>query len=155
MINLFGKRIRDGDITEESKVSDIPSITKSEERRRRGMDDPKQAEMINGITGTEISEEGIGIIRLSGKIDQSNSEDILASMLQMITRENIHTFIFDMKDVVYVSRAGLVMFSTANIKAGEYEKAYKLIQLRADIMKVFQMMGYSAAFSIEANEEDA
>lgn len=149
MFRFFKNRIRDGDENEP-----LNSSTDRLEERRGKMSTEVQPEISNGIKNVSISEEErTGTISLSGKIDQSNSEEILTEIAKLVESSQVDTVIFDMKGVTYVARAGLVMFSTANIKAGEHEKHYKLVHMRPDIVKVFQMMGYSAAFAIEADEE--
>lgn len=113
-------------------------------------------EIQSGIINAAISEEGdLGTIWLSGKIDQTNVDEITEKAMEFIKNERTRGLIFDMSDVQYISRAGLTMFSKMNLAAGEYEKSYQLMNLRADIAKVFQMLGYSAAFSITEKEEEA
>ena len=58
-----------------------------------------------------------------------------------------------MKEVTYVSSAGLRMFSAVNQKATENIISYKLIQMKESISKLFQLTGYASAFTIELLEE--
>lgn len=112
--------------------------------------------IVNGVTGVTFSEEdSLGVISISGTIDDTNVEDVTESAIKIIEDENMRGLVFDAKDVRYISRAGITMFAKLNLKAGEYEKSYQIINLRADIAKVFQMIGYAAAFSITVMEEEA
>lgn len=121
--------------------------------RARQEEEPEQK--VNGILEVKISEEeSIGTIFLSGRIDQTDCDDITVKAMELIGSETLRGLIFDMSEVQYVSRAGMTMFSKLNLSAGEYEKSYQLMNLRADIAKVFQMMGYSAAFSITEKEDE-
>lgn len=106
----------------------------------------------NGIINTETNEDTI-IVYLSGKIDASNFEEIQDTVFNLINTEGIHNFIFNMNDVSYVSSAGLRMFSAVNHKAAELAISYKLIKMREDILKLFQMTGYASAFYIELKED--
>ena len=124
-------------------------------RGRFRPEEEEEKEIPNGIINASIDEEvSIGTIYLSGKIDQSNVDEITAKAMEYISNAEVRGIIFDMTEVTYISRAGLTMFSKMNLAAGEYEKSYQLTNLRADIAKVFQMMGYAAAFSITEKEEE-
>ncbi len=108
--------------------------------------------IINGIAEMETKGDTVTIF-LSGKIDANNFEEIQNKAFYLITAEGIHNFIFDMNDVNYVSSAGLRMFSAVNHKSAELEISYKLVKMREDILKLFQMTGYASAFCIELKED--
>lgn len=107
--------------------------------------------ILNGIINTE-TKDGITIVYLSGKIDANNFEEIQNVTFSLMTADNIHGFVFDMNDVNYVSSAGLRMFSAVNHKSAELGISYKLVKMREDILKLFQMTGYASAFYIELKE---
>lgn len=108
----------------------------------------RQSVDITGFDSYEL-ENGNMTIYLTGKIDASNSETIQECIANLIDENELSELIFDMNDVTYVSSAGLRMFSALNQKSIEYSIEYRLINMRQDIQKMFQMTGYASAFSIE------
>lgn len=108
----------------------------------------RQSVDITGFDSYEL-ENGNMTIYLTGKIDASNSETIQEYIANLIDENELSELIFDMNDVTYVSSAGLRMFSALNQKSIEYSIEYRLINMRQDIQKMFQMTGYASAFSIE------
>lgn len=112
------------------------------------------AEVQNGLVDIQKTEDGEAVLVLSGIIDKDVCEDITEKALMEIREEAVTHLVFEMKQVTYISRAGLTMFSKLNLQAGEMEKGYQLRNLRADIAEMFQMMGYAAAFSITVAAEE-
>lgn len=111
-------------------------------------EETRQSVDITGFDSYEL-ENGNMTIYLTGKIDASNSETIQEYIANLIDENELSELIFDMNDVTYVSSAGLRMFSALNQKSIEYSIEYRLINMRQDIQKMFQMTGYASAFSIE------
>ena len=92
------------------------------------------------------------MIPLSGKIDAQASTDIQNKALETITLTDCNKLIFDVNDVTYVSSAGMRMFATVSQAARSSGKQYELVQMREDILKIFQMTGYASAFAIKMKE---
>lgn len=111
-------------------------------------EETRQSVDITGFDSYELK-NGNMTIYLTGKIDASNSETIQECIANLIDENELSELIFDMNDVTYVSSAGLRMFSALNQKSIEYSIEYRLINMRQDIQKMFQMTGYASAFSIE------
>ena len=111
-------------------------------------EETRQSVDITGFDSYEL-ENGNMTIYLTGKIDASNSETIQEYIASLIDENELSELVFDMNDVTYVSSAGLRMFSALNQKSIEYSIEYRLINMRQDIQKMFQMTGYASAFSIE------
>ena len=111
-------------------------------------EETRQSVDITGFDSYEL-ENGNMTIYLTGKIDASNSETIQEYIANLIDENELSELVFDMNDVTYVSSAGLRMFSALNQKSIEYSIEYRLINMRQDIQKMFQMTGYASAFSIE------
>lgn len=103
---------------------------------------------------TQIGADGIAIVKLSGKIDAVCFAEIQDAAVELLERNDVVGIVFDMKDVSYVSSAGLRMFSTVHKKSVSAGKSYKLTQIRGDIMKLFQMTGYASAFCLEVQAEE-
>lgn len=85
------------------------------------------------------------------KIDAKNFESIQNEAITFLADEDkaISEFVFDLDNVIYVSSAGLRMFSAINKIAQQADIEYKLINLRKDILKMFQLTGYASIFKIE------
>lgn len=111
-------------------------------------EDTRKSVDIAGFNSYEL-DNGDMTIFLNGKIDASNSETIQEYVVKLIDETELTSIVFDMNDVTYVSSAGLRMFSAVNQKSIEYGIEYRLINMRQDIQKMFQMTGYASAFSIE------
>lgn len=101
-----------------------------------------------------IGADGIATISLSGKIDALCFAEIQEKAVALLDQENVVGIVFDMKNVSYVSSAGLRMFSAVHKKSVSAGKSYKLTQIRGDILKLFQMTGYASAFCLEMQEEE-
>lgn len=111
-----------------------------------------QKEVVHGILS--IIEDGdIAKVELSGKIDASNYESIQSTCIELLEKDSVSNFVFDMDKVTYVSSAGLRMFSTINHKCAELDKSYRLTQMSESLYKMFQMTGYASAFTIDVKEE--
>lgn len=100
-----------------------------------------------------LTENNVTTVKLSGKIDARNFEDIQIKVSSIVDNEPIDGLVFDMDEVTYVSSAGLRMFSAINQVTAEKGLSYKLTNMREDIIKMFQMTGYASAFCIEAKNE--
>lgn len=102
----------------------------------------------------QVGVDGIASVSLSGKIDAVCFAEIQDVAIDLLERKDVVGLVFDMKNVSYVSSAGLRMFSTVHKKSVSAGKSYKLTQIRGDIMKLFQMTGYASAFCIEVQTEE-
>lgn len=90
------------------------------------------------------------------KIDAKNFEEIQKKATELLNGDecvDIADFVFDLDNVIYVSSAGLRMFSSINKVAQDLNVNYKLINLRRDILKMFQLTGYASIFEIEEKVE--
>lgn len=105
----------------------------------------------NGIVGDHTT-DSTAIITLSGKIDATNFQSVQDKALAILNSTTITELIFDADQVSYVSSAGLRMFNAINQQAQHLQKAYKVINMRSDIAKMFHMMGYGSAFDIQVKE---
>lgn len=94
------------------------------------------------------------IVQLSGKIDSTNLNDIEVEAQELLeTDDSIESLVFDINEVVYVSSAGLRVFSAVNKICKKRKIKYKVIGVRADILAIFKMTGYASIFPIEQKEE--
>lgn len=87
------------------------------------------------------------------KIDAKNYSDIEDETIKAISDISESEFVFDLKNIVYVSSAGLRMFSAINNALQETGTEYRLKNLSKDILKMFQLTGYSSMFRVEGQSD--
>lgn len=96
--------------------------------------------------------EGTAHIYLAGRIHINSYESIQKEIKDLIYDNNVSNICLNLRKVDYVSSAGLRMFSALYKISSDCSKGYKLIELRKDIGKMFEMTGYSSIFPIELQE---
>lgn len=103
----------------------------------------------------ENTEPGVLNVKLAGKIDANNHEDIQLEAHEILLKagSNVDAFEFDVNDVTYVSSAGLRMFSSVSKECKNKGIAYSLVGLRKDILRMFQLTGYANIFKIVEKQE--
>ena len=82
------------------------------------------------------------------KVDAKNFQEIeeLAKAEIDAHSGTISEVEFDLSNVTYVSSAGLRMFSAINSVSQDHGLDYSVVNLRKDILKMFQLTGYSSIF---------
>jgi len=83
------------------------------------------------------------------KIDAKNYAAIEDAAMEVADNMTESEFVFDLKNITYVSSAGLRMFSAVNNHLQENGIEYSLKNLTHDILKMFQLTGYSSMFRVE------
>lgn len=86
------------------------------------------------------------------KIDARNYSEIEDEVMNIIDDMSSGELIFDLCNVVYVSSAGLRMFSTINSEVMKEGIEYCLVNLKTDILKMFQLTGYASMFRVEGRK---
>lgn len=103
---------------------------------------------------TKELKDNLAVLRLKGRLDTNTAADLDAE-IKNITQNNDVSLIIDLKDLQYISSAGLrVMLMTARI----FEKAQgKLVlaNMNSFVRNVFDLAGFSPLFNIADNFEDA
>ena len=92
------------------------------------------------------SANGIGTIRLEGRLDTTTS---------LMLEEELKTFvpdlkelIFDFKQLEYISSAGLRVLLSAQ-KVMQKQGSMKLINVREEVNEIFEVTGFSDILTIE------
>lgn len=82
------------------------------------------------------------------KVDAKNFQEIEEAAKEEINSasDSISEVEFNLGNVTYVSSAGLRMFSAINSLSQEHGLDYSVVNLRKDILKMFQLTGYSSIF---------
>ena len=85
-------------------------------------------------------------------INAKNYSEIETEIMNVIDDISSGELVFDLHNVVYVSSAGLRMFSTINSEVAKSGVEYRLINLKTDILKMFQLTGYASMFRVEGEK---
>ena len=119
----------------------------------------------------------VTVIKLDGQLDGQNYQDLI-SKAREVYESGARDFVIDLSDLTYVSSAGLVALHTVALlargaalpdtdagwsairsigKAGNdgIQQHVKLANPSADVMSVLDMVGFSSAFEIFNNLDEA
>lgn len=107
----------------------------------------------NGITQISM-EDGKILFDFSGEIDAANYEEIQGQIFSKLEEIQCQSIEIRMRNVTYISSAGLRMFSTVKKKTQELGYELQLTEVRSDILKLFKITGYAGAFHIKLLEEE-
>lgn len=94
------------------------------------------------------------VIQLSGKIDTNTSDKMSHEVIQVIEQMQAGV-LFNLKDVTFVSSAGIRMFLTAYKKAGTMGLKSAMCHVSPSIYKIFKVAGLDRAFNIFDEETQA
>ncbi len=90
---------------------------------------------------------GILVVKPSGRIDSNTSTDFEASLLGWID-EGMHHLVIDFSDVVYVSSAGLRVILMAAKRIKQTQGGLVLCALSESIREVFEITGFLAILTV-------
>lgn len=110
-------------------------------------EEPVTAPLIDGIARTVDSETEI-TYQLSGRIDVNNFESILA-----VVSKADKNIIIDLKDVIYISSAGLKMMFEIKKMAKEKACTCRFENISLQVYNVFKMTGFASVLNITPPEE--
>lgn len=102
---------------------------------------------------TEVTRHAV-IHRLSGRLDTATSPGAEKVILEALTPERSHV-VLDMRDVTYVSSAGLRIVLLAAKQTKAANGALALFGMRPDVREVFDISGFSRILSILPSEAEA
>ena len=121
---------------------------KTETVLSESIEDKNYSVLINGIVDIRVSGQSVEFV-LSGRIDNTNFEDIEKEVMKYISSDGMNELVFNMNQVIYVNSKGLKTFAKIGRLMIEENKKYRLIEMRGDLLKMFQMTGYASQFIIE------
>ena len=98
--------------------------------------------------------DGVVLHRLKGRLDNNATSKAEGAILGSFAGPS-QRVILDMRDVAYVSSAGLRVVLMAAKRAKVSEGRLALFGLPAAVQEVFDISGFSKVLSIGAEEEDA
>jgi anti-sigma B factor antagonist len=91
-------------------------------------------------------ENGKLTISVSGRIDTKTAPELESCITSSL--EGVNALIMDMKDVEYISSAGLRVLLIAQ-KAMNKQGDMKVTNVNEDIMEIFEVTGFSDILTIE------
>ena len=103
---------------------------------------------------TTQASDGVVLHRLKGQLDNSTTGKAEGAILGSFAGP-AQRVILDMRDVVYVSSAGLRVVLMAAKRAKTSDGRFALFGLPAAVQEVFDISGFSKVLAIGAAEEDA
>ncbi len=108
--------------------------------------------VVSGIYKKE-SIDGILTVALKGRIDAYNYMDIQQEIVKLMS-ECLHlkAVILDLSEMTYTSSAGLKLFASINTLAFEKNVECKLIGIKNDIYRMFQLTGYVSSLKLEKEQ---
>jgi len=119
----------------------------------------------------------VTVIKLDGELDGQNYQDLI-NKAREVHEGGVRNFLIDLSDLTYISSAGLVALHTVALLArGEalpdtnagwsairsvgstsnsgIQKHVKFFNPREEVKSVLEMVGFSAAFEIHADLDEA
>ncbi len=93
------------------------------------------------------------IIKPSGKIDATNSDDFTESLKKLL--ENKNKIIINFEDIDYISSAGLRSILIIAKEAKNRDGKLVLCSLKEHIMEIFEITGFTKMINIVNTLQDA
>jgi anti-anti-sigma factor len=101
-----------------------------------------------------LTVENTKVVRLKGRLDATNAPD-LERELNPTIEETEGTLLINMKDLDYISSAGLRVLLLGAKKMKNAGGALALCSLQETVKEVFDISGFTAMFPIYDNENEA
>lgn len=93
-------------------------------------------------------------IHLDGRVDATNSHDFEKQTVQFLTEKNAKV-LFNLKNLEYISSAGLRSFLIIAKTSKNFEQTLALCEMSPNIDDVFKITGFQKLFTIYATSEIA
>lgn len=98
--------------------------------------------------------EGITVLRLSGDLDTGTSGDAQERIVEIIDG-GAHNMLINLKDVGFVSSAGLRILLVAAKKMMSIDGTLRVSDLNETVHDVFEISGFSGILNVFPTEQDA
>lgn len=109
--------------------------------------------MIDCEINTE-EHSGISFIRISGRLDSTSAPALEDEILRLIRKQKVH-LIIDFKNVDYMSSSGLGVLSDAIQYTREKNGDIKLIRMKKNVFRLFDLTGFAGIYSVYNDEDEA
>jgi len=107
--------------------------------------------------GLSVREQHFGdivVLSPSGRLDSNTCERFERTILDFI-EPDIRALVVDLRDLVYISSAGLCVLLSGAQKSKAMDKELVLCNLTAHVREVFDFSGFSSIFPIYRSVEEA
>lgn len=95
---------------------------------------------------SNVRENGKLTIAISGRVDTSTAPQLEEYILT--NTEGVNELVLDLKDMAYTSSAGLRVILKAQ-KLMNNQGSMKVVNVRSDVMEIFEITGFSDILTIE------
>ncbi len=103
---------------------------------------------------TQTVQNDILILNIKGRLDANTSLQFEEKMIGLINDGN-HKILLDLKELDYISSAGLRVLILSAKKLKTAEGIFVLASLKEQIKEIFDIAGFTAIFSISNSVEEA
>lgn len=86
-------------------------------------------------------------VMLSGRLDKLSSPELDAVMKEEVAKNK--NIVFDLKDLTYISSAGLRVMLATEKGAKENDKKTTVINVNPDVMDIFNVTGFTYMLDIQ------
>jgi anti-sigma B factor antagonist len=109
--------------------------------------------MVDNFSVKRNDKEDISILRLAGFLDANTIPQFEAAIQELIDAQR-YKIITDLRDLTYISSAGLGVYMGFIEDVREAGGDIKLCNLQEKIFKIFDQLGFPRLFDISSGEED-
>jgi anti-sigma B factor antagonist len=103
---------------------------------------------------SELVEEKILIVSLSGRLDAKTSDGVKDNLLARLTGPDVR-LVVDFSELTYVSSAGLRVFLELARRASTTQGKFALCAMTRQVQQVFELAGLTSLLPIYATREAA
>jgi len=99
--------------------------------------------------------ENVIVVYLHGRFDVCLTEKIEKEVIRLIDSEQSSDFIFNLRDVEYLSSSGIGLFVSVMVKLKKRGKRLVLCELNSSVKKILELVEMSTLFNICKSEAEA
>ena len=99
-----------------------------------------------------LHEGEISVIEINGEVDMYSSPDVRTIIIEL-TKSKKPTIMIDLRNVCYMDSSGLATLVEGLQLTGKYDGAFKLINLRDEVLEVFELTRLDHIFEIYDSKE--
>ncbi|PJA98528.1 MAG: anti-sigma factor antagonist [Ignavibacteriales bacterium CG_4_9_14_3_um_filter_30_11] len=96
----------------------------------------------------------VNVVYLKGFLD-AHTAPILENAFSSLVEQNKYKLVVNLKDLIYISSAGLGVFMAFIEKIREHNGDIKLSSMNEKVFNIFDLLGFPLLYEIFDNEEDA
>lgn len=97
-------------------------------------------------------EDGVSVIEVVGEVDMYSSPEVRSAIVSL-TKSKRPTIFVDLRKVTYIDSSGLATLVEGLQLSGQYKGAFKLINLRDNVLEVFELTRLDHIFEIYASKD--